>query len=940
MRSGLLVAAMLCLATAVPAEVSAPDVQRTYDLWIRNGTVIDGTGQPRFKADVLVTGDTIDYVGKVDSQAVHAHRILDAAGKIVSPGFIDAHSHGEPLSESFANFLNQGITTVVLGQDGATAGFESDTAPKSLAEWLRRVDERRSETNIAALSGFGTLRTLAGVGVAPVPTDSQLAAMQQLLRGDLAAGAFGMSFGLEYSPDRFSQPAEGQALGAIVGEYGGVVMSHMRSEDTDKIGRSIDELLKIPAHVHVSHIKIVAGHQPSEAQAVLDQLARARTGGHEVTADVYPYLASSSDFVFLYPDWAKSRTDYDVAVRDRRAELEAHIRKRVAERNGPEAILITGGRYAGKTAADLAKQLGQPFEKVIIDELGYGGPEQAHFLMSAAVQDQFITADDISISTDGGPGSHHPRSYGSFIKVLEDYVGPAPKMTLERAIYKMSGLTARTVGIQDRGVIAAGRKADLLVLAPKGWQSRASWLQPQRQPTGIEWIVVNGQMAYQNGRADSHRYGRVLRKTYNRPYSSTYRAPYAPATLIRGATILTGTGQRIDGGDLLLVGGRVEAIGHNLAPPEGAVVIDAQGRWVTPGLIDIHSHVGVVGTPDTDGNSDGNEATSPITSNVWVEHSIWPQDPGFEKALEGGVTTLQILPGSSNLVGGRSIVVKNVAATSYQQMKFPGAAVGLKLACGENPKRTYGEHGQAPSTRMGNIAVLRQAFADAQEYRQQMHKQQATPPRRDLKLETLAGVLDGEIRVQMHCYRADEMMTMLDVADEFGFHIAAFHHAVEAYKIADQLAAKGVCAALWSDWWGFKMEAYDGIQENLPMVDYPANGCAVVHSDSADTGQRLNQEAAKAMARGERAGLHIPPERAIRWLTFNSAKALGLEDRIGSLEPGKMADVVLWNRSPFSVYALADEVFIDGAPVFDRAHPSNRPRSDFMLGQAASEALP
>jgi imidazolonepropionase-like amidohydrolase len=447
------------------------------------------------------------------------------------------------------------------------------------------------------------------------------------------------------------------------------------------------------------------------------------------------------------------------------------------------------------------------------------------------------------------------------------------------------------------------------------------------------------------------------------PYSSTYHAPSAAPTLIRNATILTGTGTRIDAGDVLLVNGRIEAVGRNLTAPAGANVIEAHGRWVTPGLIDIHSHLGVIGTPETDGNSDGNEATAPITSNVWVEHSIWPQDPGFETALEGGVTTLQILPGSSNLVGGRAVVVKNVVATSYQQMKFPDAPVGLKLACGENPKRTYGEHGQAPSTRMGNIAVLRQAFVDAQDYRQQMRKYQqdlknyqqkiraakpgsaaneAPPaaPRRDLKLETLAGVLDGEIRVQMHCYRADDMMTMLDVADEFGFRITAFHHAVEAYKIAGQLAAKGVCAALWSDWWGFKMEAYDGIQENLPMVDYPANGCAIVHSDSADTIQRLNQEAAKAMARGARVGLDIPPERAIRWLTSNSAKALGLERQIGSLEPGKMADVVIWNRNPFSVYALADEVFIDGGPVFDRAHPSERPRSDFMLGQAADEALP
>ena len=445
------------------------------------------------------------------------------------------------------------------------------------------------------------------------------------------------------------------------------------------------------------------------------------------------------------------------------------------------------------------------------------------------------------------------------------------------------------------------------------------------------------------------------------PYRSTYHATVASPVLIRGATILTGTGARIDAGDVLLVDGRIEAVGHDLSAPAGTRIIEANGRWVTPGLIDIHSHLGVIGTPDTDGNNDDNEATSPVTSNVWVEHSIWPQDPGFQTALEGGVTTLQILPGSANLIGGRSVVVKNVMAATYQAMKFPGAPGGLKMACGENHKRTYGGHGQSPSTRMGNVAGFRQAFADAQDYRSQLKKYQRdleqfekkksagkagsdeqppAPPKRDLKLETLARVLDGEVRVHVHCYRADEMATMLDVADEFGFKIAAFHHGVEAYKIADQLAAQGVCAALWADWWGFKMEAFDGIPENLAMVDYPTNGCAIVHSDSSENIQRLNQEAAKAIARGARAGLDIPPERAIRWLTSNPAKALGLGERVGSLEPGKMADVVVWNRDPFSVYALADDVFIDGALVFDRAHPSGQPRSDFMLGQPGSGVMP
>lgn len=444
-------------------------------------------------------------------------------------------------------------------------------------------------------------------------------------------------------------------------------------------------------------------------------------------------------------------------------------------------------------------------------------------------------------------------------------------------------------------------------------------------------------------------------------YPSTYQAPQAPSVLIRGATVLTGTGTRIDGGEVLLVNGRVEAVGQNLTAPAGARVIDAQGRWVTPGIIDVHSHLGVYPSPSINAHNDGNEMTDPVTPNAWAEHGVWPQDPGFQTALEGGVTTMQILPGSGNLIGGRGVTLKNVAATTYQAMKFPGAPHGLKMACGENPKRFYGSALRAPMTRMGNVAGYRQAFADAQNYREQWLKYEneraeyekkskepkksedakpPTPPKRDLKLETLVGAMAGEIQVQIHCYRSDEMAIMLDLANEFGFKVAAFHHAVEAYKIADLLATRGVCAAEWADWWGIKMELFDGIQENLALTDYPKGGCAIVHSDSAEGIQRLNQEAGKAIARGTRAGLDIPPERAIRWLTANPAKALGIAAQTGTLEAGKMGDVVIWNGDPFSVYALAEQVFIDGALVFDRAHPPQKPRSDFLLGQPGAGVQP
>ncbi|WP_432277767.1 amidohydrolase [Lysobacter stagni] len=442
------------------------------------------------------------------------------------------------------------------------------------------------------------------------------------------------------------------------------------------------------------------------------------------------------------------------------------------------------------------------------------------------------------------------------------------------------------------------------------------------------------------------------------PYPSTYQPIAAAPVLIEHATVLTGTGQRLDDASVLLQDGKVVAVGSGLQAPAGATRVDGTGKWVTPGIIDVHSHLGVYPSPGVSAHADGNEMTGPVTPNVWAEHSIWPQDPGFAAALAGGITSLQVLPGSANLVGGRGVTLKNVAATTYQGMKFPGAPWGLKMACGENPKRVYGQK-SGPATRMGNVAGYRAAFIDASEYLRKNSGKKAqqeskkkhwwssnngngadsekdTGGKRDLKLDTLAGAINGDILVHIHCYRADEMATMLDLAKEFGFKVAAFHHGVEAYKLADRLAAENVCGALWADWWGFKMEAFDGIQDNLALVDRPANSCAIVHSDSEEGIQRLNQEAAKAMAHAQLAGIDIPPERAIRWLTQNPAKALGILDRTGTLEPGKMADVVVWNGTPFSVYAQAEQVYIDGARVYDRKDRSRQPVSDFMLGQGAA----
>jgi imidazolonepropionase-like amidohydrolase len=429
----------------------------------------------------------------------------------------------------------------------------------------------------------------------------------------------------------------------------------------------------------------------------------------------------------------------------------------------------------------------------------------------------------------------------------------------------------------------------------------------------------------------------------------------AQPILIENATVMTAEGPIWDTGYVLMRHGKIESLGEGAAPSVGVDVrrIDGRGRFVTPGLIDSHSHMGVYSMPGVSAHSDGNEAVRPTTPEVWAEHAFWPQDPALGRALAGGVTTIQVLPGSANLIGGRSFVAKLHLRQSARMMRFPGAPQGLKIACGENPKRVYRDKG-GPRTRMGNVAGYRKAFQKALEYRykwkiyrrdlrewrrnqgnddQEDKKDAPAAPPRNFGLETLMKVLDGEILVHNHCYRADEMHIMLDLAREFGFKIRSFHHALGAYKLAERLAEEKVSVSTWADWWGFKMEAFDGIPYS-PALLSQSGVRVVIHSDDAVDLRRLQQEAAKAQSYGEEIGITILDDEVLRWVTLNPAWALGVSDLTGSLKKGKMADLVMWDGHPFSVYTKSVYVFIDGEMVYDRSNISTV--SDFELGLRSS----
>jgi imidazolonepropionase-like amidohydrolase len=423
-----------------------------------------------------------------------------------------------------------------------------------------------------------------------------------------------------------------------------------------------------------------------------------------------------------------------------------------------------------------------------------------------------------------------------------------------------------------------------------------------------------------------------------------------------GGTVMTAAGAIHHPGYVVVEHNQIVDVGAG-EPSLPAPVrrIDVAGKFITPGLIDAHSHLGVYPAPGFEAHSDGNEATAPVTAGVWAEHSVWPQDPGIELAVAGGTTSMLVLPGSANLIGGRGVTLHLVPTRGSRAMRLAGAPDVVKMACGENPKRNYGGKGSAPSTRMGNLRGQREAFFAAQRYRAEWEKwkskssaaastdggsrrrskpspehDESLPPARDLGLETLAAVLDGSVLAQVHCYRADDMLAMMQLADEVGFEIRAFHHALEAYKIRDLLASKQIAVATWADWWGFKIEAFDGIPENVGLLT-ESGARAIIKSDSAIDIQRLNQEAGKALASARQRGIALSDDQALRWITLNPAWALGVDNQIGSLEKGKRADLVVWDRHPFSVYAAAEWVFVDGALRYDR----NRDQvwSDFLVGQ-------
>ncbi len=478
----------------------------SVDVAIVNGKIIDGTGEKAYDATIYINGDSIVYIGNITNPELKIGKKIDAKGKFVSPGFIDLHAHGNPLrTPDFENFLAMGVTSIVLGQDGSSPNV------KDLKAYLNSVNQQNLGVNIMEFVGHGTLRNLAGIGVKSKISATELETLKSILQEQLKF-SFGLSTGLEYAPGLYAEESELMELAKIVGKHNKIIMSHMRNEDDDELIKSINELAKQGkyARVHISHLKSVFGKGTQRAEDILDTVKKIRKSGVQLTADVYPYMASYTGISIVFPDWSKTAKQFAIAKRDRKKELETYIRNRVNLRNGPEATLLGSAPYTGKTLAEAAASKNKPFEKFLVEDLGPQGSSAAYFVMNKELQEALIKDALIGICSDGSKTGFHPRGHGTFAKIIENYVVNDNLLSIEEAVQKMTSYAAEILQLTDRGVLKVGKKADIIIFDPKNVKATANYVNPHQLAKGFDMVLVNGKLVRENEQLKTQLSGKVL----------------------------------------------------------------------------------------------------------------------------------------------------------------------------------------------------------------------------------------------------------------------------------------------------------------------------------------------------------------------------------------------------------------------------------------------
>ncbi len=475
---------------------------------IRNAFIADGSGGPSYQADVYFTINQIIAIDSLNEYDTETILEIDAGDRMLTPGFIDLHTHGNPLldKEKYKNFLAQGVTTICLGMDGFS--------DEDIGGWLESLKSARLPLNVVPFVGHSTLRELSGIGYEPLPEPGQIGAMLVLLSDAMKSGYFGLTLGLEYRPGGLAGEAELKALAKTVGDYDGLIMSHVRNEDDDDIKYSLNELINQGqfCRVHVSHIKVVYGKGSMRAIEIRNQLDSARNDGIVLSADWYPYTASYTGIGILFPDWAKKPNDYEEVKSNRREELATYLELRVTKRNGPEATIFGTDPWVGLTLKQAAELANKSYIDFLIDDVGPSGASGAHFIMDEELQATLMLDSQTALASDGSPTMHHPRGYGSNARMIEKIVLTDSRLSIEQAVRKMSGLPADILQTKDRGYIRVGYKPDFVLFNPLNIKENASFAEPHKLASGFDYVFLNGKMVLREGEFSDGLYGKLLEK--------------------------------------------------------------------------------------------------------------------------------------------------------------------------------------------------------------------------------------------------------------------------------------------------------------------------------------------------------------------------------------------------------------------------------------------